>query len=153
MPTVGPPIDAGGFSLTELCGCGSDCTDCCLECCTGVYLPETIHATVAGAYCFCVGADYTVALVYNAVSGKWEGTHSYGGCAFDITLKFYCSGPNCSDMRLDYSFSDSCNVPGTMTPSATCTCDPLDVVFTPAGVLGACCAGLGIPALQVEVTL
>lgn len=108
MPTTTTTV-IGTISLTALCGCGSDCPDCCgvTNCCCGAtVIPSVLHATVAPDFGGppCASADIT--LTYDSGNARWAGngtvicgtaTMGTPACSFSITvyLRLSCNPGSC----------------------------------------------------------
>jgi len=89
-----------------------------------------------------------VTLVYDAPTQKWVGERVFCGTT-NIRLKFYCTGLNSNDFRLDVSFLDSCQI--EISYGNTGPCLPLAAEFI-AGMTGLCgCTGT-TGAIKIVVT-
>ena len=107
-------------------------------------VPKVLTASVDGGASCC--GSFTVTLVYNEVSGIWEGSHPTAMCDHDVEITVSCG---------DSAWSISYDGTGCTADNdnATGTCDPVNLSATlNAGGVG-CCDELGNPGtLTITVT-
>jgi hypothetical protein len=95
-------------------------------CCSGIYVPNNLVATVSNATGGFAGMPAQLALVYGSGSGNWQsGTFVIGGVTFLLILTCDTSGP--PTWTLDFEKVPSApGPPGTLTSAS---CEPLALAF------------------------
>ena len=144
-PTGCCPTGSGGGSGSGGGNGGAVATDCCAQA-----LPTTLVATLVDAgNMSCVSGSI---ILVSSGTAFWSGTGALGSCGRNLTLALTCNSGDWSSgaWRVNYSYSDICNMPGSSF-STSSSCSPFQVVFTISTSGG--CGATGSPSLyQVIIT-
>ena len=143
------------FSLSDLCGCGSDCAACCgitTICCGITPINRTLYATANVTTFGC--ASQVVTLTYSDTNLRWEGLATFpcgAGCGFTTPIYFYLS---CMNPGTGYNWylTITCdNVAATTQLAGATSCSPFSLSFTLNTPLSGCgsCPG---NTLSVTIT-
>jgi hypothetical protein len=116
-----------------------NCPTCCgvpTTCCGGVGLPATLTVTVntKTGSCACFPNSFTI--TWDAAHGQWNTPFVGGTCPSNTDFALFCSGSTCGGMLIG---SNHCGFFNT-SPSAGCSCSPLNLVF-PSQAFTGCCTG------------
>lgn len=142
-------VQLGTIDLKALCGCGSDCPDCCgVAKCGCPSVPLTIHATFSNSGLVPELDGQTFALNYNVGPGTWTGNlpcnvPTPGG---STGISLVCIGGSCTSLQLNF-----CGAGMLATAAPGCSCSPLNLVYaiTTDGTCG--CYPTGV-AFTITVT-
>lgn len=159
-------MSVGGFSLSDLCGCGSDCAACCAvgnPCSPGCGVPLTLYMTISG----CGDLDGLVlTMTYDSGSGSWQagvGALTCGG-AEQPAGGILCMGVDCTGWFIAFGATPDTGIDPTAKPCSfnftfvSCFCAPFELNWTatmitnedPPGSTCRCCA-FGTP-ISIQVT-
>lgn len=150
MPeTVVVTTTIGTVDLTQTCNCSPNCPQCCGQgtcCCPGVYVPNTLFATLTNQINCACATNPSITLTWVPANSDWEGSGPF--CSTTVTIKLRCRAGTC-DWVTNVSFANNCLAAADHTAGAT-NCNPFNISFTLAG-MDTCCGGV-VSSVLVTIT-